>query len=89
MLDNDMEIWYEFRDLIEAEYEKLTEFDDYKFELSTNSSTHLNSSGYAKYNRKKEITNVCVDYTVTVTNPDGTTEEITLYSMVPLVNLAK
>jgi N-acetylmuramoyl-L-alanine amidase CwlA len=89
MLDNDMEIWYEFRDLIEAEYEKLTEFEDYKFELSTNSSTHLHSSGYAKYNRKKEITNVCVDYTVTVTNPDGTTEEITLYSMVPLVNLAK
>ena len=89
MLENDMEIWYEFRDLIEAEYEKLTEFEDYKFELSTNSSTHLNSSGYAKYNRKKENTNVCVDYTVTVTNPNGTTEEITLYSMVPLVNLAK
>ena len=89
MLDNDMEIWYEFRDLIEAEYEKLTEFEDYKFELSTNSSTHLSSNGYAKYNRKKEITNVCVDYTVTVTNPDGTTENITLYSMVPLVNLVK
>ena len=89
MLENDMEIWYEFRDLIEAEYEKLTEFDDYKFELSTNSSTHLHSNGYAKYNRKKENTNVCVDYTVTVTNPDGTTEEITLYSMVPLVNLVK
>ena len=89
MLDNDLEIWYEFRDLIEAEYEKLTKFDDYKFELSTNSSTHLSSNGYAKYNRKKENTNVCVDYTVTVTNPDGTTEEITLYSMVPLVNLVK
>ena len=89
MLENDMEIWYEFRDLIEAEYEKLTKFDDYKFELSTNSSTHLSSNGYAKYNRKKENTNVCVDYTVTVTNPDGTTEEITLYSMVPLVNLVK
>ena len=89
MLDNDLEIWYEFRDLIEAEYEKLTEFEDYKFELSTNSSTHLSSNGYAKYNRKKEITNVCVDYTVTVTNPDGTTENITLYSMVPLVNLVK
>ena len=89
MLDNDMEIWYEFRDLIEAEYEKLTEFEDYKFELSTNSSTHLSINGYTKYNRRKEITNVCVDYTVTVTNPDGTTEEITLYSMVPLVNLIK
>jgi hypothetical protein len=46
-------------------------------------------NGYTKYNRKKEITNVCVDYTVTVTNPDGTTENITLYSMVPLVNLVK
>ena len=89
MLDNDMEIWYEFRDLVEAEYEKLTEFEDYKFELSTNSSTYLSINGYTKYNRKKEITNVCVDYTVTVTNPDGTTENITLYSMVPLVNLVK
>ena len=89
MLENDMEIWYELRDLIEAEYEKLTEFEDYKFELSTNSSDHLSMYGYAKYNRRKEITNVCVDYTVTVTNPDGTTEEITLYSMVPLVNLIK
>ena len=89
MLDNDMEIWYEFRDLIEAEYEKLTEYNDYKFELSTNSSSYLSMYGYAKYNRRKEITNVCVDYTVTVTNPDGTTENITLYSMVPLVNLVK
>ena len=89
MLDNDMEIWYEFRDLIEAEYEKLTEYNDYKFELSTNSSSYLSMYGYAKYNRRKEITNVCVDYTVTVTNPDVTTENITLYSMVPLVNLVK
>ncbi len=89
MLDNDMEIWYEFRDLIEAEYEKLTEYNDYKFELSTNSSSYLSMYGYAKYNRRNEITNVCVDYTVTVTNPDGTTENITLYSMVPLVNLVK
>ena len=89
MLDNDMEIWYEFRDLIEAEYEKLTEYNDYKFELSTSSSSYLSMYGYAKYNRRKEITNVCVDYTVTVTNPDGTTENITLYSMVPLVNLVK
>lgn len=79
MLENDLEVWWEFIDLIEAEYERRTKFKDYQFTLVAENSTYVHKNGYVK---KWGKTAQSVGYTVTITNGD-TTEEITLYSFIP------
>ena len=47
LLENDLEIWWKFIDMVELEYKLLTEFKDYKFTLTLmdNSQTFVNSFG--------------------------------------------
>ena len=47
LLENDLEIWWKFIDMVELEYRLLTEFQDYKFTLTLmdNSQTFVNSYG--------------------------------------------
>ena len=79
MLENDQEIWYEFLNMIEAEYKRITELKDYTFYFEAENSTYVHKLGYIK---KWASTAQSVGYTVTVQN-GGTTEIITLYSWVP------
>lgn len=79
MLENDLEVWYKFIDLIQAEYERRTKFADYEFSLVAEDSTYLHKNGYIK---KWGDTAQSIGYTVTITNGD-TTEEVTLYTLIP------
>ena len=89
MLENDMEIWYEFIKLVETEYERVMNYDDLSFTVTSTMKDYVTEYGCVKYNRKAETTNICVDYTVTVTDAWGQSQEITLYSMIPLVKKTK
>ena len=79
MLENDMEIWNEFFQLFEAEYELLTKYSDYtiKFEVLTGSDV-LADNGRVTQGLESTI----VTYKVTVTK-GGTSESIILASAVP------
>ena len=79
MLENDMEIWYEFFQLVEAEYELLTKYSDYTitFEVLTGSDV-LADNGRVTQGLESTI----VTYKVTVTK-GGTSESIILASSVP------
>jgi hypothetical protein len=41
MLENDLEIWYEFVELVEAEYELLTKFNDYNITVVSNNEIEI------------------------------------------------
>ena len=78
MLENDLEIWWEFIDLVEAEYELLTEYEGYSVSIVSNNPEIVDNCGRV-INQPTETT--CVTYTITFTN--GTdTQSITLASMV-------
>jgi hypothetical protein len=79
LLENDQEIWKVFIEMVEAEYERRTTFEDYEFSLTTKDTTYLNKNGYVK---KWGNAAQSLEYTVTITN-GNTTEEITLYSYIP------
>ncbi|MBQ8293090.1 MAG: N-acetylmuramoyl-L-alanine amidase [Bacilli bacterium] len=79
MLENDLQVWWEFLELIETEYEKRTKFADYEFTLVAENSTYVHKHGYVK---KLAAEAQSVGYTVTVTK-DGQSEQITLYTWIP------
>ena len=78
MLENDLEIWYEFIQLVEAEYELLTKYQGYEVSITSNNPDIVN-----KYGRvvKQPSESTCVTYTITFTK-DGQSQSITLASMV-------
>jgi N-acetylmuramoyl-L-alanine amidase CwlA len=76
MLENDWEIWWEFLDMVEAEYAKLTKCGEYQFTFTTN-SPYVNNKGRII---KQDLTPVVTEYTVTITN-GSKTETITLGSI--------
>jgi hypothetical protein len=78
MLENDLEIWYEFLELVEAEYELLTKYQGYEVSIVSNNPEIVN-----KYGRvvKQPSESTCVTYTITFTK-DGESKSITLASMV-------
>ena len=78
MLENDLEIWYEFVDLVKAEYELLTKFNDYNITVVSNNPDIVNNRGRV-INRPYLTTSV--SYTVTI-EKDGNLQSITLYSIV-------
>jgi hypothetical protein len=71
------DIEYEFLDMVEAEYAKLTKCAGYNFSFSTNSS-YLNNKGRVL---KQDLNAQMVEYTVTITN-NGKTESVTLGSII-------
>ncbi len=77
MLENDLEIWWEFIELVEAEYAKLTKCAGYNFSFSTN-SPYLNNKGRVL---KQDLNSQMVEYSVTITN-NGKTETIKLGSII-------
>ncbi len=78
MLENDLEIWYEFVELVKAEYELLTKFNDYNITVVSNNPDIVNNRGRV-INRPYLTTSV--SYTVTI-EKDGVEQSITLYSLV-------
>ncbi|MBQ7276675.1 MAG: InlB B-repeat-containing protein [Bacilli bacterium] len=76
MLENDLEIWWKFKELVIAEYEKLTKFSDYKFEFSIVSGNEGNSERATQDAKAKLIA-----YKVVITK-GGQKEEIILASAI-------
>ncbi len=77
LLENDLEIWHKFIEMVQAEYELIDTYKDYEFTLSTESK--LLSANGRVVGTLNDAT--CVQYTVTVKVGDKT-ETITLGSMV-------
>ena len=78
MLENDLEIWWEFLALVEAEYDLLTKYADYEIEFVSNNPDIVDNTGRV-VNQPTDTT--CVTYTVTITK-DGASETITLASII-------
>lgn len=87
LLENDLQIWWEFIDLVKAEYEVLTTFQDYTFTAEI-----VGTDEYASDNgRILETTESrVVTYKVTITNTKtNTVETIELASLVNSAYAAK
>lgn len=76
-LENNLEIWWEFIELVKAEYERITTFDGYKFDFEVINGPSDNMGRVSDGNEFKLIT-----YKVTITNPNGSKEEVTLSSII-------
>ena len=76
-LANNLEIWWEFIDLVQAEYERITTFNNYKFSMQVLSGDANSYGRVTDSNEFKTIT-----YKVTITKPDSTKEEIILSSII-------
>lgn len=79
LLENDLEIWWKFIEMVEHEYDMLTKYKDYQFtfELDTE-TTAVNNNGRVV---EQPLYTEVVTYTVTIDN--GTTSEtITLSTIV-------
>lgn len=61
LLENNLELWHKFIELVEVEHEKLLRFKNDKFELSTESSL-VNNVGRVKENKEGEF--IFVEYNV-------------------------
>ena len=79
MLENDLEIWYEFLALVEAEHKLATEFNGYELTSVSNDTTYLRDNGRV---RAEPMEDTCISYTITISNGD-VTETITLGSILP------
>ncbi len=79
MLENNLELWWKFISMVEAEYELLTTYKDakYSFEIEEELD-YVNKHG--RITEQPEYTDV-VEYTVTVV-VDGKEEQITLASII-------
>ena len=77
MLENDLEIWWEFIELVRAEHEKLTACREYTFDFASNSDL-VNAHGrvLGQSNESQIVT-----YTVTITH-DGVEESVELASVI-------
>ena len=74
--ENDWEIWWEFLDMVEAEYDRLTKCSGYTFTFNTTSS-YLNNKGRVV---KQDNLSQLLTYTVTISG-NGKTETIELGSI--------
>ena len=66
MLENDLEIWWEFLELVEAEHTKETKFSDVEFGMVSNSE-YIDNTGRVK---EQPLHSQVVTYTVTIKNGD-------------------
>ena len=78
MLENYLEIWWEFLELVEAEYELLTEYSDYEIKFESHNPDILDDNGRIV---KQPTETTTVSYTVTITK-DGKSESVTLSSVI-------
>ena len=68
MLEEEMELWWEFIELVETEYEKLTEYKNVEFTFESDSE-YLDDNGRVL---KQGLTSQVVTYTVTVKDGSST-----------------
>ena len=78
MLENDLEIWWEFLELVEAEYELLTKYSDYEIKFESHNPEIMDNHGRIIAQPDQTTS---VSYTITITK-DGVSESVTLSSMV-------
>ena len=78
MLENDLEIWYKFVEMVEQEMTLFTTYKDYKLSFSSNSK-YLDDNGRVT---ARPFYSQCVTYTVEYT-VNGETKSVTLSSIVP------
>jgi len=78
MLENDLEIWYIFRDMVEKELERRQSFNGAALSLSSNSS-YIKSNGRIS---SRPTYSQCVTYDVTYTY-GGETKTVTLSTILP------
>ena len=76
-LENNLEIWWEFIELVKAEYERITTFDGYKFDMQIIEGDANENGRVTDGNEFKLIT-----YKVTITLPNNSSQEITISSIV-------
>jgi hypothetical protein len=79
MLENDLEIWWEFLALVEAEHKLATTFKGFEVTSVSNDITYLRDNGRV---RAEPLEDTCVSYTITISNGDKT-ETVTLGSIIP------
>lgn len=79
LLENDLEIWWKFIEMVEHEYDMLTKYKDYQFTFESDTeTTAVNNNGRVV---EQPLYTEVVTYTVTIDN--GTTSEtITLSTIV-------
>ena len=79
MLENDLELWWYFIELVKAEYEVLTTLADYDISFEVLNGSTVRSNGRVRQPKFAE----CIQYKVTLTNKTtSATEEIVLASVV-------
>lgn len=76
MLEYDLEIWYEFLELVRSEHANL-QLDNLKLEFETDLEYLNNNGRVVKQANESQV----VSYTVTITH-NGKTETITLASII-------
>ena len=79
LLEYEGEIWWQFIECVESEYEVLTKYQDYEISFTSNDSNIVNDKGRVV---SRPLNTTSVSYTVTITK-DGQSETITLSSLVP------
>ena len=79
MLENNLEIWHEFIELVEAEYEMITTYKDYDISIKSNNPDIVDNRG--RVISVPEYA-TCVTYTITATKGEET-YSITLSSIIP------
>ena len=77
MLENNLEIWWEFLSLVEAEYERITTYDGYTFTMEV---INGNSDAFGRVTQDNEFN--LITYKVTITSKTGQKEEVTLSSII-------
>ena len=77
MLENDLEIWWEFIDLVKSEYEKITTCEGYEFAFESGNEL-VNDKGRVV---GQDLNSQVVTYKVTITK-DGKSETIELASII-------
>ena len=79
MLENDLEIWNEFIEMIKVEYERMSKYKDLSFEIECDNQM-VNGVGRVT---EQQLTSQVIKYKVTLfNNYTGELEEITLSSIV-------
>ena len=81
LLENNMEIWWEFMDLVKYEYELLTKFSDYNITFVSNNNEFISNNGRVI---KVPEDDTVVSYTVTLTHKTtGTANSVTYFTTIP------
>ncbi len=81
LLENNMEIWWEFMDLVKYEYELLTKFSDYNITFVSNNNEFISNNGRVI---KVPEDDTVVSYTVTLTHKTtGAANSVTYFATIP------